>query len=140
VKIDITNTGSRPILLKDLFIEAHSERGRRIYYEPIMLFDLTHYYASTGQAGRIATTPKGMVPLPIAIPAGKHIDFGHEMRPPGRLIHSPCCDTGIPSLPLAISAHIKYNRSVIARRGSKLLLFLSVIRSAPWRCSHAKHP
>src|SRR2546423_1830560 len=41
VKIDVINTGGRPILLKDLFLEAETQDGTRIYYDPIMLFDLT---------------------------------------------------------------------------------------------------
>lgn len=79
VKIDVINTGGRPILLKDLFLEATTRHGAKIYYEPIMLFDLTDYFGSLGQDRRIATAQKGMVPLPIRVPSGKQLDFGAEM-------------------------------------------------------------
>lgn len=79
IKIDVINTGGRPILLKDMFLEAETQNGNRIYYDPIMLFDLTDYFGSIGKKDRIATAQKGMVPLPIRIPAGKNIDFGAEV-------------------------------------------------------------
>ena len=79
IKVDVINSGSRPIVLRDLLLEANTNTGKRIFYDPILLFDLTNYVASVGQQNRIATSQKGQAPLPISIPAGQHFEFGYEI-------------------------------------------------------------
>lgn len=79
IKIDIYNTGARPIVLQDLILEAETHDGSRIYYEPIVLFDMKNYFSTIGQERRIATAQQGMVPLPVTISPKEHFDFNHEI-------------------------------------------------------------
>lgn len=60
-------------------LKAITKKHKIVYYDPILLFDLTYYIASVGKDRRITDTQKGMPPIPIAIPAGKQYDFGYEI-------------------------------------------------------------
>ncbi len=78
VQIGIVNNGSRPLLLKDFMLAAETPH-RKIFYDPILLFDLTQYIADVGRNDRITRAQKGQAPLPILIPACQQYDFPCEV-------------------------------------------------------------
>ena len=79
VKISINNPSIKPTTIKDLVIIAKTENGKKIIYEPIMLWDLTYYIESMGVAKKIVEFQKGQIPLPISIPAKESFQFDYEI-------------------------------------------------------------
>lgn len=78
LQIGIVNHSTKPLLLKDLMLLVDAP-DRKIFYDPIFLFDLTQYIASVEKNDRILKTQKGLVPLPINIPPNQQYDFPCEL-------------------------------------------------------------
>ncbi len=79
VKVDMLNSGSSPLFLKDLLLVVETCDGKSIFYEPIFLFDMTRYIESIGEANRITMCQKGAIPLPTIVSAGERLNFGCEV-------------------------------------------------------------
>ncbi len=79
IKISINNPSTRPTTIKDFAIIAKTEKGKKIIYEPIMLWDLTYYIESMGVPKKIVEFQKGQIPLPISIPAKESYQFDFEI-------------------------------------------------------------
>lgn len=78
-KISINNPSTKPTAIKDFAIIAKTEKGKKIIYEPILLWDLTYYIESMGIPKKIVEFQKGQIPLPIIIPAKESYQFEYEI-------------------------------------------------------------
>lgn len=45
IKIGVINDGNRPLVIKDFLLVAETFTGKKILYDPIILFDLTDYFS-----------------------------------------------------------------------------------------------
>lgn len=79
VNIDIHNTGPKAYTLYDLLIQVETSQNKKIYYDPIFLFDMTTYVQSVGKQNQIGLSNNGGVPLPIIIPDHSVFKFPFEI-------------------------------------------------------------
>ncbi|MEX2411328.1 MAG: hypothetical protein WD607_08170 [Candidatus Paceibacterota bacterium] len=79
LKLSINNPSTRPITINDFAIIAKTGKGKRIIYEPLMLWDLTYYIESLGVSKKIVEFQKGQIPLPLSIPAKESFQFDYEI-------------------------------------------------------------
>ena len=77
VQISVINRGRKPLELTDFVLVADTEQGKRVFYEPLFLWDLRQYIEDSGRQDRIGRAQKGQVPLPILVPPDEYYDFGY---------------------------------------------------------------
>ena len=80
LSIGVANYSNHPLIITDYLLEADTSR-KKIYYDPILLFDLNHYIIAflTNQNAIIAHSQKGQAPIPIIIPAIQQYSFDYEL-------------------------------------------------------------
>lgn len=79
VNISVNNDGNAPLELIDFMMVAETHNKKKIFYDPIILFDLTHYISSLGEDGRMGKTQRGQVPLPMIVPPNQQYTFEKEI-------------------------------------------------------------
>ena len=79
INIGVTNDGNAPLELVDLLLVAETHNKKKIFYDPIILFDLTYYISSQGEDGRMGKAQKGQVPLPMIVPPNQQYTFEKEI-------------------------------------------------------------
>lgn len=79
INIGLNNNGNSPIEIIDFILVAETHHNKKIFYDPIILFDLTYYISSIGQDRRIENAQKGQIPLPIIIPPNQQYTFEEEI-------------------------------------------------------------
>lgn len=79
LNIEIHNTGSQPITLFDLLLEVETTTNKKIYYDPVFLFNMTTYVQSMGQQNQIGLANNGQVSLPLIVPNNSVYKFPCEI-------------------------------------------------------------
>jgi len=75
VRIAFLNTGTKPVIVRDVMMVAVTAAGNTIAYEPILLFDIVRYISGVGTEARITDCQQGPVPLPVLIPPASQFEF-----------------------------------------------------------------
>lgn len=79
INIAVINEGKYPLVLTDFLLVAETHNKKKIFFDPIILFDLTYYIGSMGEQARMAKAQKGQIPLPIIVPPSQQYTFEKEI-------------------------------------------------------------
>ena len=76
--ITVVNEGKVALEIRDLLLIAKTG-DRRIFYEPILLWDLRQWIEDGNRPDKVGRAQKGQVPLPIQLNAGQYFDFQYSI-------------------------------------------------------------
>lgn len=81
LKISAINTGTQPIMLRDLLLQVRTHNNKVLNYIPSLLIDSEQLLemVAKNHPDAFGDSQRGTVPLPVAVPAGSDYGFGHDI-------------------------------------------------------------